>query len=97
VEGCFNAKIDPQTKVAAISDEQFKKLQLGVIQALKDGVLYGGSTKTHFVDADGKKGLFLDYAKVYNRDKKPCLVCGTKIQKIKLGGRGTFFCPSCQK
>lgn len=96
-EACFIAKIDPRTKVGSLTDSQFKKLHQGVLQALKEGVKYGGSTKTHFVDSDGKKGLFLDYAKVYNREKKPCLVCKTKIEKIKLGGRGTFFCPRCQK
>jgi formamidopyrimidine-DNA glycosylase len=96
-EGCFNAGIDPRTKVNDLTDEQFRKLHQAVIQSLKDGVKYGGSTKTHFVDSDGKKGLFLDYAKVYNRDKKPCLVCGTEIKKIKLGGRGTFYCSECQK
>lgn len=96
-EACFNAKIDPQSKTGSLSDTQFQKLHQGVIDALKDGVKYGGSTKTHFVDSDGKKGLFLDYAKVYNRDKKPCLICQTEIKKIKLGGRGTFYCPQCQK
>jgi formamidopyrimidine-DNA glycosylase len=96
-EGCYNAGIDPRIKIKDLIDEQFKKLHQGVIQALQDGVKYGGSTKTHFVDSDGKKGLFLDYAKVYNRDKKPCMHCQTPIKKIKLGGRGTFFCPQCQK
>jgi formamidopyrimidine-DNA glycosylase len=96
-EACFNAAIDPRTKVDQLSDSQFADLHQSVIQALRDGIKYGGSTKTHFVDSDGKKGLFLDYAKVYNRDKKPCLVCGTEIKKIKLGGRGTFYCSECQK
>jgi formamidopyrimidine-DNA glycosylase len=70
-EACFNAAIDPRTKVDQLSDSQFADLHQSVIQALRDGIKYGGSTKTHFVDSDGKKGLFLDYAKVYNRDKKP--------------------------
>lgn len=96
-EACFNAAIDPRTKVEQLSDSQFMAIHQAVIQALKDGIKYGGSTKTHFVDSDGKKGLFLDYAKVYNRDKKPCLVCGTEIKKIKLGSRGTFYCSECQK
>jgi formamidopyrimidine-DNA glycosylase len=96
-EACFNAKIDPRTNVLDLTDQQFQDIHQSVIKALKDGIKYGGSTKTHFVDSDGKKGLFLDYAKVYNRDKKPCLVCKTEIKKIKLGGRGTFYCPNCQK
>lgn len=96
-EACFNAKINPRTKVSQLTDEALKSLHRGVLKALRDGIKYGGSTKTHFVDVDGKKGLFLDYANVYNRVGKPCKICGTKIAKIKLGGRGTFFCPTCQK
>lgn len=96
-EACFRAQINPTIKVIQMDDSQFRKLHQAVIQSLQDGIKYGGSTKTHFVDSDGKKGLFLDYAKVYNRDKKPCLICGTEIKKIKLGGRGTFYCSECQK
>lgn len=96
-EACFIAKINPKLKVKDLSDEQIKKLHKAIVSSLRDGIKYGGSTKTHFVDSDGKKGLFLDYANVYNRVGKPCKVCGTKIEKIKLGGRGTFFCINCQK
>lgn len=96
-EACFNAKIDPRTKVSKLADSQFQEIHKGLVKALKDGIKYGGSTRVHFVDPEGKKGLFLDYAFVYGREKKPCKICGTEIQKIKLAGRGTFFCPSCQK
>lgn len=96
-EACFLAGVDPRIKVADLTDAQFKKLYSGIIESLKNGIKYGGSSKTHFVDAEGKKGLFLDYAFVYGRDKKPCKKCGTLIEKIKLGGRGTFFCQVCQR
>ncbi len=96
-EACFNAKLDPTLKVDSLSDQQFQALHQGIIQALQDGIKYGGSTKTHFVDADGHKGYFLDYAHVYGKDKHPCTVCGTEIKKLQLRGRGTFFCPTCQK
>lgn len=95
-EACFLAKIDPRTKVSKMSDKQFKALYEGIIKALKAGIKYGGSTRVHFVDPEGHKGYFLDYAFVYWRDKHPCKVCGTEIKKISLGGRGTYFCPSCQ-
>ena len=96
-EACFNAKINLQIKVFKLSDAQFKKLHHGMIKSLQDGIKYGGSTRTHFVDAKGRKGYFLDYAFVYGKDKKPCKVCSTEIKKITLGGRGTYFCPQCQK
>lgn len=96
-EACFDAKIDPRVKVSTLSDSQFEKLHLGILRALKDGIKYGGSSRMHFVNSDGGKGNFLDYANVYGREKLPCNICGTTLEKIKLGGRGTVFCPKCQK
>lgn len=96
-EACFNAKLNPRTKTGDLSDNQIKKLHAGIIGCLKDGIRYGGSTRTHFVDAEGRKGYFLDYAYVYGMDKKRCKKCGTEIKKIQLGGRGTYFCPKCQR
>ncbi|MBI2020762.1 bifunctional DNA-formamidopyrimidine glycosylase/DNA-(apurinic or apyrimidinic site) lyase [Candidatus Daviesbacteria bacterium] len=96
-EACFNAKLDPRKKVGDLKDREFQSLYHGIIKALQDGIKYGGSTRAHFVDAEGHKGYFLDYAFVYGRDKHKCKVCGTEIKKISLGGRGTYFCPKCQK
>ncbi len=95
-EACFNAQIDPRKQVSELTGQGFEKLHQGIQKALRDGIKYGGSTKTHFVDAQGNKGYFLDYAFVYGLDKKPCKNCGTVIQKIQLRGRGTYFCESCQ-
>lgn len=96
-EACFDAKLDPRTKAGSLTDEQFKRLHQGIVKSLKDGIKHGGSTRVHFVDPEGHKGYFLDYAFVYWRDKHLCKVCGTEIKKISLGGRGTYFCPRCQK
>lgn len=96
-EACFDAKIDPRTKVSQLTDKQFQALHSGIIKALSEGIKYGGSTRAHFVDPQGHRGYFLDYAFVYGRDKHPCKVCGTEIKKIALAGRGTYFCPHCQK
>lgn len=95
-EACFIAGIDPRKQVSALTDQEFQALHKGIIQALQAGIKHGGSTKVHFVDPAGRKGYFLDYAFVYGRDKLPCKVCETIIQKISLGGRGTYFCPKCQ-
>ncbi len=96
-EACFDAKIDPRKKVRELNDKEFKDLHKGVIESLQDGIKYGGSSRAHFVDADGHKGYFLDYAYCYGRDKHPCKKCKTEIKKIQLGGRGTFLCPGCQR
>lgn len=95
-EACFDTKLDPRTKVKDLTDLQFKKLHAGIIKSLETGIKYGGSTRVHFVDPEGHKGYFLDYAYVYWKDKHPCKVCKTEIRKIQLGGRGTYFCPKCQ-
>ncbi|MBU1000735.1 hypothetical protein KKE78_05080, partial [Patescibacteria group bacterium] len=105
-EACFDAKIDPCTKVSSMSDKQFQKLYSGIVRVLKDGIKYGGSTRVHFVDPEGRKGYFLDYAHVYGKEGYPCKRslrsggfkdCFGKIKKITLGGRGTYLCPNCQK
>lgn len=96
-EACFAARLDPRSKAGDLNDQEFQSLHHGIIKALQDGIRHGGSTKAHFVDPEGHKGYFLDYAFVYGRDKKPCKVCGTEIKKISLAGRGTYFCPNCQK
>lgn len=96
-EACFGAGIDPRKKVGEVSDEEFKRLHQGVVKSLKNGIKYGGSTRAHFIDPEGRKGYFLDYAYVYGRQGQRCKKCGTPIEKITLGGRGTYFCPHCQK
>lgn len=96
-EALFNAKLDPRIKISDLSTLSYLRLYKGLIKALRDGIKHGGSSRAHFVDAEGHKGYFLDYAYVYGRDKHPCKVCGAEIKKIQLGGRGTYFCPNCQK
>src|SRR3989344_6107263 len=96
-EACFNARLDPRTKVGNLTDRQFESLHRGALKALRDGIKHGGSTRAHFVDPEGHRGYFLDYAFVYGLDKHPCKVCKTEIKKISLGGRGTYFCQHCQK
>ena len=58
----------------------------------------GGSTMATYVRADGSRGDYLEkFAQVFRREGKPCLKCGSKIIKIKVAGRGTHICPTCQK
>lgn len=95
-EACFIAGIDTRKKIIELTDGEFKKIHNAVIEALKNGIKYGGSSKTHFISPEGRKGLFLDHAFVYGRERLPCKNCRTLIRKIKLGGRGTFYCPNCQ-
>jgi formamidopyrimidine-DNA glycosylase len=49
------------------------------------------------VDAEGKKGSYLAFANVFRKEGQPCPRCGTPIEKIRVAGRGTHFCPHCQR
>lgn len=95
-EALFLAKINPLRKVSTLSDQELKRLYKGIVEALKLGIKHGGSTLAHFVNAEGKRGYFLDYAYVYGKTGDNCNVCGGKINKIQVGGRGTYFCVNCQ-
>lgn len=96
-EALFDARIDPRRKVSTLSDEEFKKLVEGIKKSLEISIKQGGSTIAHFRDAEGKKGYFLDYANVYGKEGQKCNGCSSKVEKITQAGRGTYYCPSCQK
>lgn len=96
-EVLFRAKIDPARPANSLTGKE-KDLLLGQIQkVLKDAIASGGSSVDDYVRLSGKKGDYVRYHRVYGREKKPCFICRTPIKRTALGGRGTFFCPRCQK
>lgn len=96
-ESLFAAKIHPKTIVGDISEAKLRKLYTELRRIMKLSIELGGSTDRNYVDAEGKKGSYLKFALVFRRDGQPCVKCGTIIQKLKVAGRGTHVCPSCQK
>ncbi len=96
-EALFIAKIDPRRIVSTLSDNDFQKLHAGIIESLQKSIEEGGSSRTHYVNVEGKRGSYLDFAFVYNRKDGICRICRSRIKKITLGGRGTFYCELCQK
>jgi formamidopyrimidine-DNA glycosylase len=64
---------------------------------LRQSISSGGSTDRNYVDAEGKKGNYLNFALVFRREGQPCPRCGTVIEKIRVAGRGTHICPKEQK
>ena len=96
-ESLFSAKIHPETRVQDISKIKLVALHKELIDVLKLSIEKGGSTDRNYVNAEGKKGSYIDFAKVFRREKKPCPRCGTTIEKIRVAGRGTHICPTCQK
>ena len=96
-EALFLAKIDPKTKTGNLSEKQLNKLYGSILEVLKRGIKYGGSSDINFVNALGEDGNYQNHFLVYARKGEKCINCTGKIEKIMLGGRGTYFCPECQK
>ena len=95
-ESLFAAKIHPLVRVHNLTDEQLTKLYQELRAVLQLAIQKGGSTDKNYVDAQGKRGSYLTFAKVFRRQGLPCPRCGAAIIKIRVAGRGTHVCPHCQ-
>jgi len=96
-EACWLAKILPDRKVKTLTNEEIENLYFSLKKILNQAIKYGGSSVDTYLDLSGKPGRYLRYLKVYGREGKKCFRCQAKIEKINLAGRGTNFCPKCQK
>jgi formamidopyrimidine-DNA glycosylase len=96
-DALFEAKIDPRRSAKQVTDEEMKKLYNAILKVLKLGLEKHGATELNFVNVLGQEGGYQNHFLVYGREKEPCRVCKKPIEKIKLGGRGTYFCPTCQR
>lgn len=96
-ESLWGAKIHPSTLVKDLSDKQLKLLHHELLLVLRLSIEKGGSTDRNYVNAEGKKGSYIDFARVFRREGKPCKRCGTTIEKTRVAGRGTHLCPNCQR
>ncbi|HYH36362.1 MAG TPA: bifunctional DNA-formamidopyrimidine glycosylase/DNA-(apurinic or apyrimidinic site) lyase [Candidatus Saccharimonadales bacterium] len=95
-EALWGAKIHPATLVRDLSPVQFRKLHEELVYVLRLSIEKGGSTDRNYVNAEGKKGSYITFARVFRREGKPCPRCGTAIIKSRVAGRGTHTCPVCQ-
>src|SRR3990167_5561286 len=89
------AKIDPKRPARSLSLPEVKSLFNAVLEVLKLGFKYGGSSEVDFVNALGQEGSYQDHSRAYGRKGEKCPNCGGTIQKIFLGGRGSYFCEKC--
>jgi formamidopyrimidine-DNA glycosylase len=96
-ESLWGAKIHPQTLVRSLTKSKIMTLYTELLTVLKLSIEKGGSTDRNYVDAFGKKGSYLSFAKVFRREGLPCPRCGSTIIKIRVAGRGTHICPKCQR
>jgi formamidopyrimidine-DNA glycosylase len=96
-ESLWGAKIDPRRLVADVSDKDFELLYTELRAVMNLAIKKGGSTDKNYVDAEGRRGSYMDFARVFRREGQACPRCGHTIEKIRHAGRGTHFCPNCQK
>ena len=95
-EALFMSRIHPSTAAGTLTIAQLELLRESIITVLQLSIDQGGTTFSNYLNVQGTNGNYGGMAWVYNRTKQPCRVCQTPIVKIKLGGRGTHYCPNCQ-
>ena len=96
-ESLFRAGIRPRKQAGRLTRKELLKLREALRVVLAHAIELGGSSVSDYVDADGVRGFFQLEHRVYMRTGQPCLVCGTAIKKITVGGRSTHYCAICQK
>jgi formamidopyrimidine-DNA glycosylase len=95
-EALWRAQVHPLTPSNELTPDEVKAVHKGIRASLQAGVRRQGSTLRDYRLPDGSSGTAQDRFKVYGRAGSPCERCGTPIDKIRAGGRGTWYCPSCQ-
>jgi len=96
-EALFLAGIDPRRQASSLKPPEIARLKRAIHQVLNEALAAMGTTLSDnaYRTPAGETG---DYEpRVYGKEGLPCPICGTPIERIELGGRGTFFCPHCQK
>ena len=96
-ESLFEAQIHPETLINKLDAGQKKKLFNAIRKVLYNAIENMGTTISDYKTTGGGFGDHQEYLKVYQRQNQPCIICDSIIEKIKLNGRGTHFCPRCQK
>ncbi|MCQ2753264.1 MAG: DNA-formamidopyrimidine glycosylase [Bacilli bacterium] len=96
-ETLFQAKISPLSKAYLLSKDDVKRILKCANTILHLAIKHNGTTVSTFYWEKGHTGGFQKYLKAYGRKGKPCVNCGNPLAKIKVGGRGTTYCPHCQK
>jgi len=95
-EALWWARLHPLRPACDLTQKELEALVRGIKRALRRGIARQGATLRDYRTADGDAGAMQTEFRVYGRDGEPCLRCGHAIEKTRAGGRGTWFCPSCQ-
>lgn len=96
-ETLFRARIHPTRPAASLSLREVETVRQEAVAVLLEAIERGGSTIRSYTNPDGATGTFQETLYVYGQTGEPCNNCGRPIEKMKLGGRGTHYCPHCQQ
>lgn len=95
-ESLWGAKIHPGSRVRDVADEKLAELLNEIQYVMNLAIEKGGSTDRNYVNAEGKRGSYIDFARVFRKEGQACPRCGSAIEKLRVAGRGTHICPTCQ-
>jgi len=95
-EALWRARIHPLRPAGQLDPDEIRRLHRGVRRALEAGIARQGATLRDYSTPDGARGRMQHEFKVYGRGGEPCDRCGTPIEKTRVAGRGTWYCPHCQ-
>lgn len=96
-EVLFKARIHPERRANSLNDQEISVLRDETVATLKEAIEAGGSSVNTYMNSDGLSGSYQDKHNVYGRRGEECKECGALLEKIRTAGRGTHFCPECQK
>lgn len=95
-EALFAAGLHPQRPASSLSDAEVERLHGAIRSVLTAALEDRGASFSDYVDASGREGRHQFRVQVFRRTKKPCYTCGREIERVKVAGRSTHFCPQCQ-
>lgn len=96
-EVLFLSKLNPELKASKLLENDYKNIIANSISVLNKAIELGGTTIRSYTSSLGVTGRFQNELNVHTKKGEPCPVCSATIEKIRVGGRGTYYCPKCQK
>jgi formamidopyrimidine-DNA glycosylase len=96
-EALWRARLHPLRQARTLDADELRRLAKGIRESLRAGLSRQGASLRDYSTPDGSRGRAQDRFRVYGRAGEPCPRCGTPIDKIRVGGRGTWYCPDCQR
>jgi formamidopyrimidine-DNA glycosylase len=96
-EALWRAQLHPLREAGTLDADELSRLTRAIREALRAGIRRQGASLRDYAQPDGRRGRAQERFRVYGREGEPCSRCGTPVDKIRSAGRGTWYCPNCQR